>query len=126
MKIGYLTLSFTLLTCCTPSKPIGSRLVSDAIITRSDRVAVIHDDKKFKEKRLLYKVPTNSLNDELFDQAPSKPEQFMIDMINLRGPGHGDLHNADYERTVGKESAATIYILRPKNGEWSFVLWEGI
>lgn len=127
MKNVILTFALVFLSGCGPVIPIENRLVSDEIITSSDGVVVLDDVKKIKENKVLYKVPTQSLRKKVFfERPPAKPEKFLIEMINLKEPGYDDLNDAYYERTVGKESSATIYILKPKKGDWSFVFWEGI
>jgi hypothetical protein len=113
---------------CGPSKPpiVGERLIKDEIVTSLDSVAILEITRtKRGEDRTLFKVPTNSLNKKNFLNELSREQitsaKSLIEKIRTYMPTASDLNNADFFMIVGKKSRSSVYILRSKKEEWSFV-----
>jgi hypothetical protein len=70
-------------------------------------------------------VPTNSLNKKNFLNELSREQitsaKSLIEKIRTYMPTASDLNNADFFMIVGKKSRSSVYILRSKKEEWSFV-----
>lgn len=114
---------------CSP-RVIGGQLLDDLVVTKTDAIKILEMTDKWHDNTYFYQVPTKNLNELLFansqSRIPIRSAQFMTDKIRVHNPSITGLDNADCISVVGKVSGATIYILRPKNGEWSFILKEDI
>ena len=113
---------------CGPSKPpiVGEWLIKDEIVTNIDSVAVLEIKRtKRGECRTLFKVPTNSLNETIFLNELSREQitsaKSLIEKIRTYMPTASGLNNADFFMIVGKKSRSSVYILRSKKEEWSFI-----
>ncbi len=128
-----LCLSIFLVIALAGCKPhvVGEQLLEDEILTKTDSISILSMTDKWHDNEYLYQVPTTSLNKPIFSDVKQQPidvpsSQFMIDQVRVHLPGAISLDDADIFGIVGKKSRASIFVLRPKKGEWSYVLKQDI